>query len=505
MVLMALRKEPERRYASAEQFAEDLKRYLDGLPVLAAPDSALYRVRKFIARNRVAAAAAAGFILAVAIGVIASMWQARVAREERNRAQREFAAVKSLATSVLGELHDAVAPLPGSLAARELLIRRGTEYLETLSTNAADDASLRRELAQGYRRLAQIQGDGGMPNLGDRQAARRSLMQAASLFESLPAPLDVESGVGLAETYIALHRSRADRNVDSEYRSKAEALLNTFLAGAPENARVQATASSLWYAIGNEQEGRKEFAAGLGSFQKMKEAAQAWVTLAPESMDASRALSIAHKKMGTAHELLDRHDEAIAVYEKAVEIDRARVARDPTRGLWRLDLSFAYAAIGSALAAKGRTELALERYRDAVALRREAVEAEPQDDFARSSLARGYERVGLMLARLGNIDGALAAEEARVAVLSERRLAHPDRDGTWMDEAAALFSASRRLTDLLEAQPNVARPAHLRAVRGMLDRLSRLRFEWRQTKRAGSLPPPDDQLRELVARANRLK
>ena len=89
---------------------------------------------------------------------------------------------------------------PGSLAARELLIRRGTEYLEALASSAADDVSLRRELALGYRRLAQLQGERGVPNLGDRAAARRSLEQAAAFFESLPQPLDVDAGLGLAET-----------------------------------------------------------------------------------------------------------------------------------------------------------------------------------------------------------------------------------------------------------------------------------------------------------------
>jgi hypothetical protein len=96
--------------------------------VLAAPDSRVYRARKFVFRNRVAVAAAAGFLLAVTVGIAATSWQARAARQERNRAQREFDAVKSLATSVLGEIHDAIVPLPGSLATRELLIRRATGY-----------------------------------------------------------------------------------------------------------------------------------------------------------------------------------------------------------------------------------------------------------------------------------------------------------------------------------------------------------------------------------------
>ena len=237
----------------------------------------------------------------------------------------------------------------------------------------------------------------------------------------------------------------------------------------------------------------------------MAHAAEAWLGLVPENADASRTLSIAYKKVGTAHELLDRKDEAIAFYEKAVAIDRARVARDPARALWRLDLSFAYGAIGSALAAKGQTERALERYREAVELRRTVVAAEPQDDFARMSLARGYERVGLLLGRLRDLDGALAAEEARVAVLADRRSAHPDRDAFWSDEATALFSAARRSLTVLESNRRAVRPAHVRKVRSMLDRLSALQAQWGQGRRTAALPPTAEALRELSARCDRLR
>ena len=500
IVLMALRKEPGRRYGSAEQFAEDVRRYLEGRPVLAAPDSALYRGRKFVARNRVAVAAAAGFLLAVAGGIVTTTWQARVARQEKNRAQREFNAVKGLATSVLGELHDAVVRLPGSLAARELLVRRGTEYLEVLRSDAAHDVALRREVAFGYRRLAQLQGEGGVPNLGDPTAARRSLEQAAALFESLPEPLDVDTGVGLAETYLALHRSTEKKT--PAYREKAEALLTRFLQQAPANPRVQATATSFWSTIGNEQEGARDFQRALGSFQKMTSAAEAWVALAPQSLDAGRTLSVAYKKVGTEHEMLARPDDAIVFYERAAALDRARVEREPARLLWQLDLSFSYGAIGSALAKKGQTALALDQYRKAVELRRAVVAANPDDDFAKTSLARGHERVALLLGTLGDVDGALDAEDARIAVFTERRLAHPDREAAWKDEAVTIFNAAQRSLDLLEAQrPTIDRPA-VQRVRAMLDRLTSLHTDWARQSRTAALPPP--QLQEMRARCERL-
>ena len=87
IVLKAVRKEPQRRYASVEQFDEDLRRYLSGLPVVAQGDSLAYRVRKFCARHKAALAASIGIAAAVAAGVVTTGYEARVAQAERNRAE----------------------------------------------------------------------------------------------------------------------------------------------------------------------------------------------------------------------------------------------------------------------------------------------------------------------------------------------------------------------------------------------------------------------------------
>jgi len=87
IVLKALRKEPERRYASAAQLSEDISRYMNGLPVSARKDTFAYRTSKFIGRNKVGVAAAAVVLLAILIGLTASIWQARVARRERDKAE----------------------------------------------------------------------------------------------------------------------------------------------------------------------------------------------------------------------------------------------------------------------------------------------------------------------------------------------------------------------------------------------------------------------------------
>ncbi len=86
IVLKALKKEPTARYATSAAFADDLQRYLDGEPVLARPDSTLYRWRKFLVRNRWAAAAVCLVMVALSAGLGVALWQAKIARQESETA-----------------------------------------------------------------------------------------------------------------------------------------------------------------------------------------------------------------------------------------------------------------------------------------------------------------------------------------------------------------------------------------------------------------------------------
>lgn len=96
IVLMALRKDPERRYRSVEQFSADIDRHLRGLPVMARRDTFQYRSSKFVTRNKLAVSAAAIVLAAIVAGAIVSIWQARVAAKERNEAQQEQAKAEQL-------------------------------------------------------------------------------------------------------------------------------------------------------------------------------------------------------------------------------------------------------------------------------------------------------------------------------------------------------------------------------------------------------------------------
>jgi len=88
IVLMAMRKEPERRYSSIEQFAEDIRRYQNGLPVIAREDSFAYRAEKFVRRNKVGVAAVGGITVSLIAGIFATTRQARIARRQRDKAAK---------------------------------------------------------------------------------------------------------------------------------------------------------------------------------------------------------------------------------------------------------------------------------------------------------------------------------------------------------------------------------------------------------------------------------
>ena len=86
---MALRKEPQRRYATVEQFSEDIRRHLQGLPVIARRDTFAYRTSKFVRRNRYAVMAAALVVGLLLAGVVGIIRQSRIVAAERDRARTE--------------------------------------------------------------------------------------------------------------------------------------------------------------------------------------------------------------------------------------------------------------------------------------------------------------------------------------------------------------------------------------------------------------------------------
>src|SRR5262249_1732909 len=180
MLRMALRKAPQRRYRSVEQFAGDIQRLLDGRPLLAGPDTWWYRYARFARRNWVAVTAAVTVLLALGTGAGVATWQAR-------RAERRFADVRHLADVFLFDFEKSIHDVPGTTRARQLVVSTALEYLEKLSQDASRDPALAREVASAYEKVGDIQG-AGMANVGDTADAVKSYERAIRLRQSLDDP-----------------------------------------------------------------------------------------------------------------------------------------------------------------------------------------------------------------------------------------------------------------------------------------------------------------------------
>lgn len=200
ITLKALRKEPEKRYASVEQLSADIERYLTGLPVLAHGGQFSYLAGKFVRRHRLELAAAAIIAATLVGGLVMTAHQARVAQREQARAERNFSRVRALADSLLFELHDSIKDLPGATKARKLLVQEALRYLAELSEDAAGDLGLQRDLAAGYERIGDVQGKPFAASLGDTAGALRSYGLALKLRQGIYAQSgNVADGLSFAQ------------------------------------------------------------------------------------------------------------------------------------------------------------------------------------------------------------------------------------------------------------------------------------------------------------------
>jgi len=144
IVMMALRKEPERRYRSVEQFSEDLRRYLSGLPITARPDTFVYRAGKFVRRHRVAVVAATLMVLSLLGGIIATTYAARQARAERDRANQAAATAQTVTQSFVSvfEFADPGNAKGNAITAKELLDQGAEKVVRDLKDQPVVQAKL---------------------------------------------------------------------------------------------------------------------------------------------------------------------------------------------------------------------------------------------------------------------------------------------------------------------------------------------------------------------------
>jgi len=213
IILKAMRRDPAARYASVEQFEDDIRRHLERRPVRARAGTWRYLAGRFMLRHRLPLAMAAAVMVTLGAGLVLAERERRVAVAERERAQRHFASVRSLANTFIFDVYGELETLPGSLKARGILVNTSLRYLDALSGEAGGDPRLMYELASAYRKIGNVMGQPGASNTGDLAAAVANFEKAKRLLVAvdplMPADIEVlrehtSLSYGLARAYVLL-------------------------------------------------------------------------------------------------------------------------------------------------------------------------------------------------------------------------------------------------------------------------------------------------------------
>jgi len=175
IILTALRKEPQRRYPSAAELSEDLRRHQEGLPVTAREDRLSYRIGKFVRRHKLGVIAVSLVIASLAAGIVATTYQAR-------RAERRFQHARQLAKAVLADVKGPMWQLPGSTALRASMLQTVVRYLDGLAEDSGGDPAFDLEIATAYREVAYLEGSPHQQNLGQSAAALEHYQKAITIY-----------------------------------------------------------------------------------------------------------------------------------------------------------------------------------------------------------------------------------------------------------------------------------------------------------------------------------
>ncbi len=393
IVLMALRKEPDRRYRSVEEFQRDIERYLNGFPVVASRGTLRYRLRKFVGRHRWSLIASAlGTVLAVAATAMI-WWQGR-------QAEMRFNDVRELAHSVIFELHDQVRDLPGSTAARKLIVERALQYLRKLEASGSRRRDLQLELASAYQKIGQVQSNNSRGSLGDTTGALESYLAARRFLDEVlrAHPGDFEAQqllCGLNQDLANVYEQRGDERARAEASRQAAQLQWELAKRRPENPALKAAALRL---SANNLNMVSHWDAAMPLWKQAIDAYEAVRAQGIADYAILHGLAQSHEGLGQACNESYRPDLlpcAVEHYAAALRIEEDRLAANPKDTLMRMAVAYHAIDLGWVEHRLGRWKEAYAHERRAIEIQQALADEDPQNVMARLEVGKSLITLGL--------------------------------------------------------------------------------------------------------------
>lgn len=399
IVNRSLQEEPDRRYQSVQEFSEDVRRYLIGLPVSATADSNLYRFSKFVQRHWQAAIVGSFITLLVLTISGVAVWQGIVAMREREKADKRFEQVRKLANIVLFEYHDGIAQLPGATAMREKMVKDSLEFLDNLSAESGDSLDLQRDIVKAYRKVGDIQAASDTGNIGKTQNALQSYQKAFGLQEKIAEgnSENVEDQMILGDLSLDIglqSRSIGDLQIAEEHFQNALNIFTDLRKDSPNDLKSLSGLARTFWNIASLQTAGNNLEGSLENYQKAIEIYEKLAVDEPNNPRHLRNVALTNKNIGSVWQLFGENEKALQYFQKSLAIDLENAENNPNDVSAQLDLSFTYGTTGSALRNAKNFQGSVENYQKAIDIRERLFNADNRNAFAENALARGYQELG---------------------------------------------------------------------------------------------------------------
>lgn len=412
ILLMALRKEPLRRYSSVERFSDDLRRHMEGQPVLARGDSLRYRTAKFIGRNRLAVTAASLVILSLIAAIAVSQYY-------RGKAQERFRAALDLSDFVIGDLDHAMQG--GITEARRSLLRKELQYLGRLSETAHTDPELQTHLIEGYASMGDVQGSLFQAHLGDAAEARKSYGKALEIAQAraAAAPQDATAQLALAGVRFRIaNLVRYQDEGEDALRLYGEVIASVE-ALAPRNppagtlaliSRATLQRATLLSQLGRAQEAVEEARRSL-------EWARKWRAAEPAGMDARLSVALANEWTGRLMADVGSTGEGAALVREAVAQFERFSSDEPDSVKRKRDLLASLQNLGDVEELSGRHEQSSQAFRRSLVIAEQVLAVDPRDQRAQRDIHTACARLITPLIALRRMEEAQWATARALEIL----------------------------------------------------------------------------------------
>ncbi len=446
VILKAMAKRREDRYATAQEFADDLRRVLEGKATVARPPTLLDRTARWAQRHReVVAVAGLIGVLVLTTGTLL------IAREMQNTAAN-FA----LAETRLREAQDTVeklgtclserlAKVPGAARIRQDLLRQTLGYYRDFVDQAKDNPALRADLALTYSKIGTLSAEIGSSDEA-LEADRRAIELFSKLAAANPRDTDYRRRLGVCQNNLALVLERVGQT-DEARRTYLEAirLQEEILDKAKDPKPCLADLALAYDNLGLLQNKMGDTESAAASLARAVGLQEQLLDTDPNNPEQLCNLAVTLNNLGALY--AERQPgKAIQQYEKAAALQKKAVELRPEESVYRSELAVTYNNLGVVQSNSGSVAQAAESYTRVVDIAGDLVHQWPAEKSYRHTLAAGYNNLSRVQSKLGH--AAEAEPSIRHALALQETLVKQDpRD---VDQQSALGGMYNNLGIVLE-------------------------------------------------------